>query len=62
MKLFLFGLLGATLGAKFDDQESDWTVSLQYKNGVNSWNAKNRQNFIVLKKFRISRIYTRNTF
>lgn len=27
MKLFLIGLLGATLGAKFDDQESDWTVS-----------------------------------
>merc|ERR1711990_534746 len=26
MKLFLIGLLGATLGAKFDDQESDWTV------------------------------------
>ena len=46
MKLFLFGLLGATLGAKFDDQESDWTVSLQYKNGVNSWNAKIRQIFM----------------
>ena len=32
MKLFLIGLLGATLGAKFDDQESDWTVSPCPKN------------------------------
>jgi len=26
MKIFLIGLLGATFSAKFDDQESDWTV------------------------------------
>ena len=48
MKLFLIGLLGATLGAKFDDQESDWTVSpyrihrpnrIDFSGGYRWWQA-----------------------